>query len=339
VTLRIFGRHYTQGSRIQKIGDQYTDETMKVLKVSFLSALVLELAATISVALIAVSVGLRLVAGQISFIHSLTVLILAPEVFFPLRNAASLFHASADGTEVLGQLREIQMSKVTVTKQVSRDFEFARSVHWNRWKLDIPGVMQSSIDAGKVNRGETIFIIGESGIGKTTFAEKLLGVHSESEILIDGIGLKSEEIVSFQSSVGWIPQLPRLAPGNIREQFQLIQPSISDAAIQDLLNELDLPLNELPHGLDTQLGGSEEKSSELSGGQIRKIAVARALIRKPFLIIADEPTADLDSHSADVILKMLRKAVKEGAALICITHISDIQLEGERTLTVERVDS
>jgi len=97
ITLRIFGRHRSQGERIQQMGDQYTDETMSVLKISFLSALVLELAATISVALIAVSIGLRLVDGNISFIHGLTVLILAPEVYFPLRNAASLFHASADG--------------------------------------------------------------------------------------------------------------------------------------------------------------------------------------------------------------------------------------------------
>ena len=126
LTLKVFGRHLSQGERIQKMGDQYTDETMSVLKISFLSALVLELAATISVALIAVSVGLRLVDGKISFIHGLTVLILAPEVYFPLRNAASLFHASADGTEILEKLREVESTKAPIVQQVKRDFSSAQ---------------------------------------------------------------------------------------------------------------------------------------------------------------------------------------------------------------------
>jgi ABC-type transport system involved in cytochrome bd biosynthesis fused ATPase/permease subunit len=337
LTLRIFGRHRSQGERIQKMGDQYTDETMSVLKISFLSALVLELAATISVALIAVSIGLRLVDGKISFIHGLTVLILAPEVYFPLRNAASLFHASADGTEILERLREVESTKSPLIQQVERDFSNSQSIEWDRWQLDIPGVARSTIAAAAVKRGEALFIVGESGIGKTSFAENLLGVHFDCGLTIDGVLLRPEHISDFQRHLGWIPQLPQLAPGTIREQFQLVAPEITDAEIVTSLTELSLPMNELPLGLDSTLGGSDEKSAQLSGGQIRKVAVARALIRSPFLIIADEPTADLDSQSSIAIMSALRRAVTQGSALICITHDIDIAGESDLIITVERV--
>jgi len=337
LTLRIFGRHQSQGDRIQKMGDQYTDETMSVLKISFLSALVLELAATISVALIAVSIGLRLVDGKVSFIHGLTVLILAPEVYFPLRNAASLFHASADGTEILKRLREVESTKEPRAQQVDRDFSNAQVIQWNNWQLDIPGVAQSTIAAAGVERGQALFIVGESGIGKSSFAENLLGAHFDCELTIDKVRLEPEHTAQYQSHLGWIPQLPQLAPGTIREQFQLVQPRITDEEIIQSLAQLLLPISELAFGLDSTLGGSDEKSAQLSGGQIRKVAVARALIRSPFLIIADEPTADLDSQSSEAIMNALRRAVSEGAALICITHDIDIAQENDRVIAVELV--
>lgn len=337
ITLRIFGRHRSQGKRIQEMGDKYTEETMSVLKISFLSALVLELAATISVALIAVSIGLRLVDGKISFIHGLTVLILAPEVYFPLRNAASLFHASADGTEVLERLQEVEATRAPIFQRVERDFSNAQLIEWEKWQLNIPRVAKSTIAGDSVKRGEALFIVGESGIGKTSFAENLLGIHFDCEIRIDGVLLQPEHISDFQGHIGWVPQLPQLAPGTIREQFQLVVPKISDAEIVASLAELSLPINELPFGLDSSLGGREEKGAQLSGGQIRKVAVARALIRSPFLIVADEPTADLDSKSSEAIMNALRRAVSQGSALICITHDTDIAIERDRVISVERV--
>jgi ABC-type transport system involved in cytochrome bd biosynthesis fused ATPase/permease subunit len=285
----------------------------------------------------AVSIGLRLVDGRISFIHGLTVLILAPEVYFPLRNAASLFHASADGTEILERLRAVDATKSPQITQVKRDFSGAEKVEWSAWQLDIPGVAKSRIAANSVKRGEALFIVGESGIGKTTFAENLLGVHFECDVSIDNGVLQPENISDFQRHLGWIPQLPQLAPGSIRDQFQLVVPNITDAEIVTALDELFLPIPELPLGLDSTLGGSDEKSAQLSGGQLRKVAVARALIRSPFLIIADEPTADLDSQSAMAIMSALRRAVSQGAALICITHEIDIAGESDRVIAVERV--
>lgn len=337
LTLKIFGRNRTQGERIKSMGDQYTDETMKVLKISFLSALVLELAATISAALIAVEIGLRLVEGHISFITGLTVLILAPEVYFPLRNAATLFHASADGTEILSRIQEMESSRIEKIDQVEKDFSHSSSLSWDDWQLNIPGVIHSSIPGAGIARGESLFILGDSGIGKSSFAENLLGIHGDIQVRVDEKILLKTQVSALQENLGWIPQIPQLAPGTVRDQFNLVRPGISDEEIVDICQRLSLSLDELPFGLDTRLGGAQEKSSQLSGGQIRKIAVARALIRKPFLIIADEPTADLDSKSADSIMRALREAVSQGAALICITHERDFLAPSDRTLEVQRV--
>ncbi|MEY3650476.1 MAG: hypothetical protein RL370_1179, partial [Actinomycetota bacterium] len=153
ITLKIFGRHATQSSRIEEMGDKYTRETMKVLTVSFLSALALELAATISVALIAVTIGIRLVNDSIDFTSALTILILAPEVYFPVRNAASLFHASTDGTQALEKLQEIQDKRQGTHQTLQCDFSTVNQISWKEWGMAIQGREPSILQEHSVKRG------------------------------------------------------------------------------------------------------------------------------------------------------------------------------------------
>jgi len=321
VTLRIFGRNKSQSSRIKEMGNQYTSETMKVLRISFLSALALELCATISVALIAVTIGLRLVDGEISFLAGLTVLLLAPEVYLPLRSAASLFHASADGKTALDEIEKLFKSASLPVSQVNRDFSKFQNLAWNEWILDYPGVAKSFLPSGKISRGEVLFITGDSGSGKTTFAKNLLGLTNSAELVVDDqIRLLPEYASAWQKEIGWIPQAPHLAYGTIAEQFRKIKIEITDLEIAEALRRVGLDPIELPLGISTLVGGAGEKSDAVSGGQLRKIAIARALLLKPSLIIADEPSADLDEASTRLIMKELRRLVKEGSALICITH-------------------
>ena len=324
VTLKIFGRHKTQGQRIKEMGDRYTQETMKVLKISFLSALALELCATISVALIAVSVGLRLVDSKIGFTTSLAVLILAPEVYFPLRNAASLFHASADGTEALEQLTNLQADKSEIPAQLEVDFSSVDAISWNQWGLHIKGRSPCSIEARKIKSGEIHFIVGESGIGKSTFALNLLGIRNDAGVIVDtsrGVHTLDASLKSsWFKTIGWVPQQPQLATGTLRQQFQLISPTIEDSSIIEILTQCGLEVSDLPSGLETQLGAVGESSNAASGGQIRKIAIARALVSLPQVLIADEPTADLDSVSADKVMKTLRRYATSGSIVICISH-------------------
>ena len=330
ITLKIFGRHETQSSRIEEMGDKYTRETMKVLSVSFLSALALELIATISVALIAVSMGIRLVNDSIDFTSALAVLILAPEVYFPLRNAASLFHASADGSQALEQLQEIEKKKSASIDSIDCDFSQLTAVSWSQWGLRIPGRESSVIEAHTAKKGELHFILGESGVGKSTFALNLLGITHEAEVIVEAgstqTRLTPELNSSWLKNLGWIPQLPQLASGTLRDQFRLISPTASDEEIKKVLSLVGLEIEDLPSRFETFLGGSGEGINTASGGQVRKIAVARALFSKPQLLIADEPTADLDSQSAEKVMKALRSYATAGAIVICITH--DLSIVG-----------
>lgn len=334
ITLKIFGRHDSQSSRIEEMGDRYTRETMKVLSISFLSALALELVATLSVALIAVTVGIRLVHDSIDFTSALAVLILAPEVYFPLRNAASLFHASADGSQALEQLQEVEKKKVSSIESIECDFSRVDAISWSQWGLTIQGRNTSVIEARTVRNGDIHFILGESGVGKSTFALNLLGITHEAGVtLLQGTThnpLAPELNDSWFKHLGWIPQLPQLAHGSLRDQFRLLSPTATDEDIEKVLTLCGLRTEDLPQGLETVLGGSGEGASTASGGQIRKIAVARALFSKPQLLIADEPTADLDSQSAQKVMQALRAYASSGAIVICITH--DVSI-------VERDDS
>ena len=282
-TLKIFGRTKNQSQRIQEMGERYSDETMKVLRISFLSSLALELAATISVAVIAVEIGLRLVGGHIEFSSALMILILAPEIYFPLRNAASLFHSSTDGQEALHQINAIpeNESSIVLTRNYPTGLQF--------W-------------------------VGESGAGKTTKAMTLINSLDKS-------------------GIGWVPQHPRLAQGSIRKQFQLINANISDSEIEKFLALVNLDINALPAGLDSILESGSELMSAASGGQIRKVALARALSRKPELLIADEPTADLDPESAQQVIKTLRNL---NCGVIVITHNVSILESGDQIVRVER---
>jgi ABC-type transport system involved in cytochrome bd biosynthesis fused ATPase/permease subunit len=322
ITLKIFGRSKSQSERIGLMGDKYTAETMKVLKISFLSALALELAATISVAVIAVSIGLRLVDDHISFSAALGILILAPEVYFPMRNAASLFHASADGSQTLAEIRQLQSSAVSEIEQRDEDFHAISRITWSDWLIEIPGRVKSYLPGNTVNSGEVFFIVGDSGIGKSTFALNLIGANFSADLRVgsDQILLTPELRSAWQSEIGWVPQLPQLAPGSIRRQFQLVNAEISDLEIIEYLESVQLKVIELPHGLDSIIGGLAEGGSSASGGQVRKVALARALASQSRVLVCDEPTADLDEESADRVMSALRACAQAGSIVICITH-------------------
>lgn len=324
ITLKIFGRSKSQSKRIGQMGDTYSDETMKVLRISFLSAFALELIATLSVAVIAVSIGLRLVSGSIDFRTALVVLVLAPEVYFPVRNAASLFHASQDGTQSLRELEQVRDKPFSIQMPENLPSEEIVGLSWPSWKFLI-GVR---VPAGHVRRGQMLFVLGESGVGKTTFAGNILGFSFDAPVEIHtdrgGFTLGAGMETQWQKLVGWIPQNPQLASGSVRQQFTLIDPNASDAQIENALSMAGLSIQDLPDRLDTNLGQGGEASHSASGGQIRRIAVARALFRNPLLLVADEPTADLDETSSTLVMNALRAAQSRGTMVLCITHDSSL---------------
>ena len=325
-TLAVFGRDKSQGERIKEMGDKYTLETMKVLKVSFLSALVLELAATISVALIAVSIGLRLVGGSMQFFPALAVLVLAPEVYFPLRNAASLFHASADGGAALAGITEL-MNAPEEEQDGNAHIERVVNISWKNWNSPFS---QGHLEGQTLHAGEVLVLRGDSGFGKSTFLNSIIGLNKSAVVSINDCAIRDIEKQSFYRTIGWIPQSPSLISGSIRELFALLPNKLSDHEITSVLERVGLPLSALAHGLDTQISGIGEKSGKVSGGQKRRLAIARALAINPSLVIADEPTADLDPRSAKEILHLLSEIAKQGAIVIAVLHAPDHSIDGAR---------
>lgn len=343
VTLRLFGRTSSQHGRIKEMGDRYTSETMKVLRISFLSSFALELAATLSVALIAVTIGVRLVDSGISFLSALTVLLLAPEVYFPLRNAAALFHASADGADALEAISRMKNSIEPQVEKSDKNFSAITSISWNASTLEISPTKSAQIEQGSLLAGGILFIQGASGSGKTTFALSLLAQRFEIPIVVltdlHAYRLERGDQNDWLKEIGWVSQDPHFAPGTIREQFVSYHQEISDSQIVITLESCGLAVSDLNRGLETVIGGFGEKADQVSGGQLRKIALARALITHPQIVIADEPTADCDDFSAQIVMERLRVAAREGALVIVISHDASLLRDGDKTVRVREVMS
>ena len=343
VTLRLFGRTSSQHGRIKEMGDRYTSETMKVLRISFLSSFALELAATLSVALIAVTIGVRLVDSGVSFLSALTVLLLAPEVYFPLRNAAALFHASADGADALEAIARMKNSIEPQVEHLDKNFSAIANLSWGASTMEISSAKSAYIDQGALSSGEILFIQGISGSGKTTFALSLLAQRFDIPIVVltdlHAYRLERGDQSAWLKEVGWVSQNPHFAPGTIREQFLSHNPGMSDDEIVNSLESCGLFLAHLNRGLETVIGGFGEKADQVSGGQLRKIALARALAAQPQVVIADEPTADCDELSTQIVMKKLRDAAREGALVIVISHDVSLLQDGDKTVHVREMMS
>ena len=260
-----------------------------------------------------------------------------------MRNAAALFHASADGKEALDEIARIASTMEAKPEPSQKTFKKIQSISWSRSLNQISPQIQAEVDGARICPGEIIFIQGVSGSGKTTFAQSLLAQRFDLTIQIeteDAIQrLEPGDQHAWLSHVGWLSQSPQFAPGTIREQFLACEPKLSDGDMKDLLNSCGLDIKDLTDGLETNIGGFGEKTDQVSGGQLRKIALARALVKRPQVLIVDEPTADCDEKSAVIVMKRLREEAAGGLIVIAITHDLSLLTANDKTIFVREVIS
>lgn len=333
-TLKLFGRAQAQARVIQAIGEDYRTTTMSVLRISFLSSLALELLATLSVALVAVSVGLRLAAGDIEYSVALFVLVLAPDAYLPLRLVGQHFHAAAEG---LGAAeRMFALLETTDDRAMSGSVIAPAPVRLvvHGATVDFPGRTGHALDAVSFEaaRGQVVALVGPSGGGKTTMLNALLGFRALASggiHLVDAddqdVPLHSCDATSWRALVGWVPQHAHLlaaavgADTNVREVIRLARPDATDDEIWQALTDAGVAeeLQANGHGLDTVI---RTDGTGLSMGQAQRVALARALVRRPGVLLLDEPTAALDGVSEAAVVRAVRAAADAGAIVVLVAH-------------------
>ena len=334
-TLMLFGRQHRQVERIASVTEQYRRRTMKVLRLSFLSGFALELAASLSVAVVAVSVGVRLIDGDIAFALGLFVLVLVPEAYLPLRQVGAQYHAAAEGIaaadDVLGVLEsgEAAESRTPVTPSpapaaaVSAAAVSApRSAGRDRAALVLRELTVRRGDRVVVDRlnaeweaGTVVAITGPSGTGKSSLVAAILGLHdAEGEVLINGVVTPAAERAA---RIAWAGQRPELTGGSLDDVVALGSSVRDPALIEDALRWAALAA--LPR--DTVLGPAGEG---LSGGQAQRLALARAVYRARErecpIVVLDEPTSALDPATEAVVLSGVRALADEGWLVILVSH-------------------
>jgi thiol reductant ABC exporter CydD subunit len=332
--LTAFGRAEAQGEAVRRVGDEHRRSTLGTLRVAFLSAFVLELAATLSVALVAVGIGLRLVYGELDLSTGLLVLVLAPECYLPLRAAGAAHHASEDGLEAVRRVAEVldapgspgptRAARVTVqpnpveSDAVGPTDVRPTEVRMDRLRVDRRGRYAPDNISACVRPGVVTRLDSPSGTGKSTALAVLLGfVRPESgRVSVGGVDLATVDPEVWRRRVAWIPQRPAFAGGTVAEELGLAvadQPG-GPASRSELCAASSEAAAE--HLLDRPVG-------ELSTGERQRVAVARALLRLrrgAWLLLADEPTAHLDPATAGVVTAALHRTADRGAAVLLASH-------------------
>ncbi|WP_340377070.1 thiol reductant ABC exporter subunit CydD [Streptomyces sp. SS7] len=322
-TLRALGRSSAHADAVRRMAERHRAATMGTLRIAFLSSLVLELVATLSVALVAVPLGLRLLVGDARFADALLVLVLAPEAYLALRGLGTKFHAAAEGTVVAEQVFALLDTPTPAARPgrralpdgpLSLEFEDVVLRHPGRPEPALSGVSLT------VAAGERVALVGPSGAGKSSLLALVLGLArpTAGRVLVAGHDLADLDPAWWRSTVAWVPQRPHLFDGTVADNIRLACPDAADAdvvAAAVAANAAEF-IDELPEGYRTRIG---ERGLRLSSGQRQRLALARALIRDASVVVLDEPTARLDPHGERLVLDAAARLM-EGRTVLLATH-------------------
>ncbi|RZS44315.1 ATP-binding cassette subfamily C protein CydD [Herbihabitans rhizosphaerae] len=317
-TLMLHGRARAQSDTVRRMAGEHASATMGTLRVAFLSALVLELVATLSVALVAVPVGLRLLTGGVTLLTALLVLLLAPEAYLPLRAAGARFHASAEGLAVLR--RAIDLEPISVPHKGKRVDARTAVIRFEKVTVRYPSRPEPALNGVSltVRPGERVVLVGPSGAGKSTLIGLLLGLvePDEGQVTVDGVDLRDIDLDWWRTQLSWVPQRPWLFAGSLADNVRLSRPDATDDEVRAAAHAAGLDRVFAARG-DSAL---DERGSGLSSGERQRVALARALLRTDSPIaLLDEPTARLDVRTEHAVLSGWRR-LTAGRTSIAVAH-------------------
>ncbi len=339
-TLRAHDRDGAQADTMAAVGERYRVETMATLRVAFLSALVLELVAMIATALVAAAIGLQLVAGTLTLSVGLAALILAPELYGPLREVGRQFHASADGLAAFERIQAVLDAPPTLasspgapTTPVPDPARHGLRFSGVTFAYDErPGDVLDGLDL-ELRPGEMTALVGPSGAGKSTVAALALRLADPAagSVSCGGTDLQSVEVGAWRAQCAWVPQHPRIFSGTVADNVRLADPDASDVAVAEALRAAGAGFAfALPAGLDTPIGDGGRR---LSAGEQQRIALARAFLRDAPLLVLDEPTAQLDAETAAGIDDALVR-LAHGRTTLLIVHRPTLAARADRVVEV-----
>lgn len=321
-TLKLFGQSKAHAKNIETVSNQFRDTTLGVLRITFLSALALELLATLSTAVIAVEIGFRLLYARMDFLEAFFILVLAPEFYLPLRMLGARFHAGMSGTTAAKRIYEI-LDIPAISNQLSVDSDQSvevSSITFKDVSYTYPGETSPALDNInlQVNAGQHIALVGPSGAGKTTLVNLLLGFvqPTSGAITVN----KELPLTNYQllHSIAWVPQRPYLFHDTLAANIRLGKPDATDGEMIEAARAAHLQefIETLPENYETVIA---EGGARLSGGQAQRLALARAFLKNAPILILDEPTSSLDPET-ETLLEGSTRRLMQGRTVITIAH-------------------
>ncbi|PHA37587.1 thiol reductant ABC exporter subunit CydD [Bacillus wiedmannii] len=324
-TLKYLGKSKQHEGKIEKVSKRYRKATMRTLRVAFLSSFALDFFTSLSIAFVAVGLGIRLIDGTIVLLPALTILILAPEYFLPIKQVGANYHATLDGQLAMEQIEEIlQQQKEIGTKESNVGLIWNASSNLKLQDVKVKNnesekAILEGIDFTWKGTG-AIGIIGESGAGKSTLIDVLAGFLTPSggNLIINGVKIDGSTRKDWQKNIAYIPQQPYIFPLSLKDNICFYETNTADAEVERVINEVGLRslVTSLPNGMYERIG---EGGRMLSGGQEQRVAMARALLSKKPIILLDEPTAHLDIET-EFEIKQAMLRLFEGKLVFLATH-------------------
>ncbi len=345
-TLKALGQSRNRETKISEVSERYRRATMGVLQTTFLSALVLELVGTLSTAVVAVEIGLRLLSGRLGFEQALFILIVAPEFYLPLRNLGLRFHAGMSGVTAARRIFEILDTPETDARSQSGNvYRAPRSagplgdelICFEGVTYHYPGREGPVLKDVSfcIQPGEMVALVGRSGAGKSTLAHLLLGFIQPTggKIRAGRQRMQDIPIEDWRRQIAWVGQQPVLFQGSLADNMRIAKKDASLEEIQHAAEQAGFAevVAVLPQGWDTRIG---EGGVGLSGGQAQRLALARAFLRDAPFLVLDEPTAHLDPAQEMALAEVTRRLCADRTVLV-IAHRLQTVREADNILVLE----